>query len=313
LKAAILSIRKPGRHLLLIPLPGAKFRTYKPLEEETGLFLNFAALETTPEAFLDFAHRYGCLGDAATVGAYFPPGPNRPECDLWLEWFPYWRDEVVWMRHLVGLWKAATAGDLVALAPHVAWEGGKIVYRFPPIDTMRHKGDEEQYRDWRDTGGCLADLPTGPGGQPLFKDGDLVGPARIFLQSALDRAFTGKGQPHHQAAVSPRMLWLVREARPELTYMPQSLLGAMYLQLARAVDGKWNYQRCPVCGRFFQLMPKVNRANRVTCSSTCRTYQYHHRIERARQLHREGMTARAIAKELGTEIDTVKGWIAKGG
>jgi hypothetical protein len=103
----------------------------------------------------------------------------------------------------------------------------------------------------------------------------------------------------------------VDRQRPELTYVPDGLLEAMYFQFMQAIDKGWKYRQCPVCLKAFQLAPGVNRANRLTCSITCRTYLYRSRIGKARELHRRGKSIKAIAKELHAEEATVKSWIAK--
>jgi hypothetical protein len=73
-------------------------------------------------------------------------------------------------------------------------------------------------------------------------------------------------------------------------------------------------QECAHCGKFFRLAPGVNRANRLTCSHTCKQYRHNRRVENARALHATGRTVRQIVKELdvkprGTRssVEIVKG------
>jgi DNA-binding NarL/FixJ family response regulator len=82
---------------------------------------------------------------------------------------------------------------------------------------------------------------------------------------------------------------------------------------ARAIDGDRRYQQCPVCRRWFELTPGVHRADKLTCSQACRTRAYRHRQEKAVQLHAEGRTVRQIAKEIGSDVKTVRGWIQNSG
>jgi hypothetical protein len=68
----------------------------------------------------------------------------------------------------------------------------------------------------------------------------------------------------------------------------------------------------------FRLQPGVNRANRLTCSQTCKQYLHNRRVQRARTLHAEGRTFRQIAKELQVKpqgnkssVAMVRSWIAR--
>jgi hypothetical protein len=70
---------------------------------------------------------------------------------------------------------------------------------------------------------------------------------------------------------------------------------------------------CHACGKRYELLPGVNRADKETCSQTCRTRVYRQRKQRALALHPEGKTARAIARELEAKVDAVRKWITSGG
>src|SRR5262249_41673165 len=89
-------------------------------------------------------------------------------------------------------------------------------------------------------------------------------------------------------------------------------------QFAAALHGAWPFKECAYCHKFLRLEPGVNRANRLTCSHTCKQYLYNRRIESARQLHAQGRTVRQIAKELNVKphgkkssLEIVKTWIDK--
>jgi hypothetical protein len=109
----------------------------------------------------------------------------------------------------------------------------------------------------------------------------------------------------------PLMVWDPEAGRPRLSFEIDSLWGAVCLQFAEAVTGGLNYQRCPACSRWFELTPGVNRANRLTCSDSCRQRAFRQRRDRARELHAEGKTVREVARELGSVLKTVKGWVSK--
>jgi hypothetical protein len=317
----------PPPELFLACRPDAKLRFYKPLEEERGLFLTFAATEPTPEAVLRFADRFGPLGDsvrrrvvpegvdaedvARDLGrsilypgeelkavVCYPSEQRLSRLTAQMESYAAWRGEISWMRHLTGLWQAAEAGDRRELNRFVSWKDGRVMHRWRPVKIYipevdpRYKGEEVWGAD------VLA-----PYGQELFRKGELEGPALLFVMRSVNHGLMG--------GVRPRLFWSVGRRRPELTYVPDDLLAAMYFQFMQALNKGWKYRQCPVCLKSFQLAPGVNRANRLTCSITCRTYLYRQRMEKARELHQKGKTLAAIAKELDTNVKTIKNWIAK--
>jgi hypothetical protein len=91
----------------------------------------------------------------------------------------------------------------------------------------------------------------------------------------------------------------------------------MVCQFAAALHGAWPFQECAFCHRFFRLAPGVNRANRRTCSSTCKQYLHNARVAQARQLHAKGRSIPEIVHALKVKphqgkssVDIVKHWIA---
>jgi hypothetical protein len=87
------------------------------------------------------------------------------------------------------------------------------------------------------------------------------------------------------------------------------LWGFMLFQYGMSLIGGRRFRRCEGCGKWFRLAPSVNRADRATCSDSCRFQQYRRRRLRAVELHDAGKTIKQIAKELGSAVNTVKGWV----
>jgi hypothetical protein len=281
-----------GRTLLVGP-PQDSLRPYEPLVEETGLFLTFAHLAATPDAFLRFANRYGRLG------TYHSYGPERGEP------LDEWRWHHRWMCFLAEL-RSACLDERPTLARHVKWEGESVVFHFPKIST----GDKE---NWRHRG-CLRRRLLDSRGEPLFQPGDLVGPGRWFLAHAVEDWL--QELKEWDKPITPRMIWSEREREPRLVFGPSSLLGAMVCQFAAALHGGWPFQECARCHKFFRLQPGVNRANRLTCSQTCKQYLHNQRVRRAQELAAKGRTIRQIIRELNvrprgfkSSSALVKGWI----
>jgi hypothetical protein len=283
---------RDGRWLLVGP-PNESLLRYEPLVEETGLFLTFAHLDGSKDAFLRFANAYGRLGAYHTFGAEH--GEPLDE----------WQMHHQWMAHLAKL-RRECLKDRPELDKFVSWEGDEVLYRFPKTGT----GSTETWRHR----GQIRLRPQSKQGQPLFQPDDLAGPARWFLCYAIEDWL--RELQHGKKPIAPRMVWSETDRRPQLVFGPSSLLGAMVCQFAVALHGGWPFKECAHCHKFFRLAPGVNRANRLTCSITCKQYLHNRRVEHACQLHAEGRTIRQIVKELNVQphskksnVDVVKAWI----
>jgi hypothetical protein len=283
----------PREGCLLLGPPDDSLVPYEPLVEETGLFLTFARLDDRPDAFLGFANEYGRLG------TYYTFGPERGE-PLY-EWQRHHR----WMGFLADL-RSECLKDGPQLGHVVRWDGDDVVFSFPEIGTSQNE-------TWRHRGRLRKRLLSKKE-TPLFRPGDLVGPARWFLRLMIDEWL--EELQHWGKPIAARMVWSEKDGRPLLVFGPSSLIGAMVCQLAAALHGGWPFQECACCRRFFRLQPGVNRANRLTCSHTCKQYLHNRRVERARELHAEGRPLRQIVKELQVKpqgkrsgVEIVKGWI----
>lgn len=64
-----------------------------------------------------------------------------------------------------------------------------------------------------------------------------------------------------------------------LVLKPADLLGAMWLELALAIDGDKKHRQCPACSSWFEIDPDVHRSNAKYCSDACKSRQW--RIRKA--------------------------------
>jgi hypothetical protein len=282
---------KDGPHL--VGPPNEALQRYEPLMEETGLFLTFAGLDGTDDSFLKFANTYGRLG---TYSGYYPDH-GEP--------FGEWQAHHQWMHFLAELRR-----ELLRKRPQldkwVRWEGQEVVFTFPAI-TRWGTGD------WRHRGE-LRERPQNREGLPLFRLDNLRDPAHWFLGSAIEawlRTLEVFRQP-----IAARMVWSEKDNQPVFVFGPRSLLGAMVCQFAAAVHGAWPFQECVFCHKYFRLAPGVNRANRRTCSITCKQYLHNQRVEKARTLRAQGRSIREIVQKLKVKphqgksgVDIVEHWI----
>jgi hypothetical protein len=113
--------------------------------------------------------------------------------------------------------------------------------------------------------------------------------------------------------VELQLAWDSKRSQVVQVLMPSTLYGATYLLFAREVLSLRRPQKCAVCGRFFETAPgrhdRRTRADRETCTGACRNQAYRNRQQRAHHLHAQGATVKAIAKELGSKVETVKAWL----
>jgi hypothetical protein len=70
-------------------------REYAPLDDHTGLFLNFASTEPTETGILAFANEYGLMGISSRDGTQFHPNERRTT----------WVQQIGDMRGIVGIWQ----------------------------------------------------------------------------------------------------------------------------------------------------------------------------------------------------------------
>ncbi len=79
---------------------------------------------------------------------------------------------------------------------------------------------------------------------------------------------------HLTTRVDTELLIDPRSGQPVLFAMPTSLIGAMWLQLAQAVDGNKDFRQCVSCRAWFELAPDKARADKLYCSQACRSRAY---------------------------------------
>jgi hypothetical protein len=250
-------------------------QVYHPFEE-SGLFLKFGALETSPEAIAEFAMQYGFLGPPATKPVWTPEGIQKDG-----EALQSWTTEIRDMHNLTALWWACRKGDTRAAQEYIGravelWgrDGVPSVHDIILRSTVR-----------RSAHGSARDV---------FEAG-LLG-----LKMALNRKLQGK-----VSAVVPMSL----DAPGDLAFQPNGLLGALWLQFARGLAGMKQYRECATCKELFEVSPQAARTNRVFCSTACRSRAYRKRKDEARAMSARGVAVAVIAKQLESDIATVQGWI----
>ena len=107
-------------------------------------------------------------------------------------------------------------------------------------------------------------------------------------------------------------LFAGNEPRLQLSLRPVSLMAAIWLQFAAAVEERRSFEKCKNCGRPFEISRAASigkRSDAKFCSTRCRVGSYHVRIEQARRLAKSGVPLAKIAEEVGSDVATVRRWI----
>ena len=151
----------------------------------------------------------------------------------------------------------------------------------------------------------IADTHHGDDVLGRFVRGDLVKPALHYVQSTINEHLENRLGRDCSGTPSGR--------GSACTSSPDGLIGALWLQFARAVERDSQFRQCAECGTWFELAPGTARADKLYCSTPCRTKAYRKRQAEAVRLHGEGRSLEDIARELESEPDTVRGWIERSG
>jgi hypothetical protein len=262
---------------------------YLPLEV-SGLYRAFAETHMTYVGVWSFVQRYGLLGGFAHHMAYDEP-------------FKIWLREILRMRQAVLLWDAATARDMATLKRYIKWDGANAVWYRHPVSRIPKFA--------RDMPELFETLISRKGSETYWEDpfqsltpGDLIKPALFYVQNEVNASL--------ERTVVPSLLWDPNHLAMKLRLSPGTLLGCLWLQFADSIDNNTLYRECLHCGTPFAVGPGTARMTKLFCSNACRSKNYRERQAKAQRLHAEGRALGDIARELDTDVDTVRAWIEKG-
>ena len=285
--------REPG-------LRGVGGQSYNPLEERTGLFRSFADTEPSRDGIKVFAERFGSLGGNTRTWVALNDEPrNGGYAGAWSEPYTAWRDEIVDMRRSVDLWEAARRGEAQRLEGNIRWTEDHSSVSFEA-----HPGLTASERIALGQGSFSSPIAErGDGILERFVPGDLVQPALFFVQRLVNQ--------HLRTRISPRLLWDERDTRLRLHLVPDGLVGALWLQFARAIENDSEFRRCAECDLWFELAPGTARSDKLYCSNACRTKAYRRRRAEAVRLHAEGLPIGEIAEQVQADVESVRGWVQR--
>jgi hypothetical protein len=275
-------------------------RFYVPMEQATGLFRDFAGIAADDkDAMMAFANEYGMLGvmDWPGLQRELPTEwAGEPTPEKHFEVIGWWSYEIEMMRAMVYLWEMIKAGDTAGLKRCITDIASKEYNS--PFQTITYLGysppaAERLFPIWAPSIGFVP-------------PDDYFTAAALVVQHGVNMAL-------HRHEVNPALTFQPASGRQVLQFMPSSLIGAMWLQLAQGVAGNKKFRACKECGKSFEISGEETgfRINRLFCSDSCKSRDYRHRKERALELKAAGKSPQAIAKELDTDVETIKKWTSR--
>jgi hypothetical protein len=284
------------------PVAGAGASPLRP-EPDAALFRNFALLRPDKESIRAFAGRHGNLGvdfELRPVTRTESAGGSPMRGTLLVTW----QHQISDMQRLVGLWDLLRADDREGLGAHVRWResatGGVSVH----FDSHAGAGKGGPALGFQRTRALIASHDFRPELLAEFEPGDPLGPVWAYLQQDLDLHL------HHVAdGLAAVAAWDPKRGRPALRFEAPTLVSLLWVQMADAVANDRTFGRCRECGRWFAVAPGAARGHRRTCSNACRSRSFRERQERARQMYTAQKSFEEIAKELDSDVATVRKWI----
>jgi hypothetical protein len=233
---------------------------------QPGLFRHFAELKPEQDQILAFANQWGTLtAGVPLVLENNALGVGEP-LDLW-------EAEIRDLSLTVRLFELINRGDVKGLGRYIKWDGSSGV-RFERADDKLSEPRFQGTIPWLadvlfdgtedlHDGRWIASRVSNTERLELFQVGDLIGPAWYQLQHMVNEKLAGN--------VSARLLWNSSHTRLSLHQVPKDLISALWLQLARAMEGNREYQQCEECRNWFEVAsPDGGRKDKRFCSTACR-------------------------------------------
>jgi hypothetical protein len=278
--------------------------SYSPLEDRT-LFRRFAITDPTPEGILGFANQFGFLFDKYVTFIDSESG-NKANG----EHISVWVDEIGAMHDIVTIWDAINDSNLKVLRNYFSWmEEGAFTARDltrPNVITVASvkqnlilRFGPPNIQIMSNTPPRMIHIDNEP--DQVSKEEKLVAAALTYIEYVINDR--GKGHLNIQM--------IRQDGRLQFLIKSDSLIGVLWLQCAQAISQRKEFRQCKQCNSWFE--PYSEKTKKTFCSTACRLKYYRGRIIKAQKLHEQGKTPASIAKILGTDIKTIRGWLAKGG
>jgi hypothetical protein len=238
---------------------GYRGTVYSPLLEETGLFRTFAETELDERAILKFANAYGLLGGNFNTAAI---EKGKSVVEMRAESLGMWKHAIAQMQSMLLIWNSARDADTSVLSQFFHWNDRGVYYSIGDrvFEWIASPDDVEVFS--------------------RFTQGDLILPAMYLLQRRINLQLI-----EHQ--VTPKLLWHRGEGQLVMRVSANSLIGAMWLQFAKAVEGNRKYRQCQrqQCRKWFEVGQNTTaRSDKKFCSPTCKSAAHREQKKEAAQV-----------------------------
>lgn len=251
-----------------------------PLVEHTGLFRTLASLEPTPAGIQPFASAHGFLRTPSRI--------TEASGNRYGESLEAWTAEISAMRVAVELWDAVSRCD-----------SHEVQKRLATLVAARDVPERDNQRGADHL--VAASSADGRDGAMSFSQLTTIESANRALRVMVNERL--RSEVCAEVALDPK------RTSPKLALVPQSLIGALWLQFADAMVARKAYRQCERCSVWFQLTAKMAAKGKMFCGGSCRMRDYRDRQVQAQALHRRGKPLREIAKALRSDMSTVRAWI----
>jgi hypothetical protein len=239
------------------------WRRYWPLADSPALFRSFGATETTEAGILTFAEKYGCLGIAQDIEI-----PSDEETDFAKgEGMSVWTEEILGMRHLLRVWDALQVQSVDELqawfyvedfhgALRASYNPGEPVPRASYTHERSPQTTMQEFQ-WYLSHSEIRRISEDPSTVALSF-------IRTLVESRLREQSGARLTYQDEEDLGPLAVSLVAK----------SLLGAIWLQAAQAIEANKAYGQCRQCHGWFEVPPELRALGRRTdlgyCSLACR-------------------------------------------
>jgi hypothetical protein len=265
------------RHMLLVPKnEGKPLSWYRPLEECKTLFDDFSRIDS-PDKIVEFANRFGWLGLSFPSPGYrnrFDARRGVPDDDDALgEQITDWQTHINEMKVVLAVLDLVNANNSEGLSKFIQWDANGVIRLSCRINGDQVTGCKERPKwgpnrrpgdAWRQE--VIVASHQGQQYLPLWKRGESLGPAKVFLSMTVDRALRNQ--------VSPRLVLDPSGSLRPYIY-PSSLLAAIWLQVYRHAICETKIRRCEIChARMDVTDNRTHKRVHENCSLRVRMQRY---------------------------------------
>lgn len=286
------------------------------------MYKTLATMTPTQDEILDFANSYGALGGRCR--SWMMLTGERGAFGAVGEKLAAWQQEILLLSQTVRVWEQAKNGSEDSLGRHFKWEGAhtirydshpapggtsnkdrKVAFEQAPGAPLllgsRRLNPDYLPRPSLHVQEIVSSKETHPYAFKRFERGNLIAPAKFWLLRTVNEMLGGE--------VAAKLVWDAEQSRPILRMVPQSLIGACWLQFAGAIDAETEYERCLMCREWYESSAGTRARDKKFCSVKCRVKAYRDKQTEARELRGRGLKIRDIAKKVGSDAKTVGGWL----